>query len=143
MAERLKKLLTFLGERPLYDAVSQCSRCGYCEQACPTYLATGEEARSPRGRNQLVRLMIEGKLEDPSSAADALSTCLLCGACATVCPAKVPTADIVLEGRRMLRPGPAPWPVRLLTRWLIDRPALFARLLKLAFALKRLGLGRL
>ncbi|MDE2292719.1 MAG: (Fe-S)-binding protein, partial [Elusimicrobia bacterium] len=87
MNESLSRLLTALGERSTYDAVSQCSRCGYCEQACPTYVATGREGFSPRGRNQLVRQMLEGKLADPASAEEALSTCLLCGACQTVCPA--------------------------------------------------------
>src|SRR3989338_1517943 len=102
MAETLGRLLTDLGERSTYDAVSQCSRCGYCEQACPTYVATGQESKSGRGRNQIVRLMLEGKLDDREAALEALSTCLLCGACTTDCYAHVPTADIVLEGRRML-----------------------------------------
>src|SRR5437762_4790694 len=102
MAKGLGRLITDLGERSTYDAASQCSRCGYCEQACPTYVATGRESQSARGRNQLVRLMLEGKLKDPAAAEEALSTCLLCGACASACYAHVPTADIVLEGRRML-----------------------------------------
>ena len=110
MAETLGRLITDLGERSLYDAASQCSRCGYCEQACPTYVATGDESKSPRGRNQIVRLMIEGKLDDKAAAMEALSTCLACGACTTACYAKVPVADIVLEGRRMLRPVRAAMP---------------------------------
>src|SRR3989338_11005731 len=108
MSEKLNRLITDLGERSTYDAASRCGRCGYCEQACPTYVATGQESKSGRGRNQLVRLMLEGKLKDPSEAGEALSTCLLCGACSTACYAHVPTADIVLEGRRMLR-GKSPW----------------------------------
>ena len=103
VAEPLGRLLTDLGERTSYDAASQCSRCGYCEQACPTYVATGREAQSPRGRNQIVRLMLEGKLDDPAAAEEALSTCLLCGACVTACYAKVAVPDLVLEGRRALR----------------------------------------
>src|SRR3954467_11146616 len=74
MAESLNRLLTDLGERSTYDAASQCSRCGYCEQACPTYVATGDESKSPRGRNQIVRLMLEGKLDDKEAALEALST---------------------------------------------------------------------
>jgi len=66
-----------------YDAASQCSRCGYCEQACPTYVVSGKESYSPRGRNQIVRMMMEGKFADPASAQDALDSCLLCGACVT------------------------------------------------------------
>lgn len=142
MAGLLGKLQTDLGEKTSYDAASQCSRCGYCEQACPTYVATGREAFSARGRNQLVRLLLEKKLKDPQAAQEALSTCLLCGACSTACYAHVPTADIVLEGRRALSGGPH-WLARALTRLLIDSPETFARLLKLANVFKRLGLSRL
>ncbi len=138
----LNRLITELGERSLYDAVSQCSRCGFCEQACPTYVASGSEAFSARGRNQIVRMLIEGKIEDPSSAEEALSTCLLCGACSTACPAGVPTADIVLEGRRMLRGEPtgiAAWIIGLVSR----RPGTFAVLLRWAYRFERWGLASL
>jgi len=141
MSATLSRLLTDLGERSSYDAASQCCRCGYCEQACPTYVVTGSETRSARGRNQLVRLLIEGKLSDPASAQDGLDTCLLCGACTAACYARVATADIVLEGRRLLAPRPH-WLARLLT-WLMLRRGLFALLLKAANLAKRLGLSAL
>lgn len=137
----LGKLDTSLGQRSTYDAVSQCSRCGFCEQACPTYVATGREAWSGRGRNQIVRMLIEGRLADPASAEEALSTCLLCGACSSVCPAQVPTADLVLEGRRLI--GGASRAVRAACRLMLERPGLFSALLKAAYLLKRLGLARL
>lgn len=141
MGQTLGKLATDLGERSLYDAASQCSRCGYCEQSCPTYKATGDEKMSPRGRNQLVRLMVEGKLADKAAAAHALDTCLLCSGCTSTCYAHVPTADIVLEGRRMLR-GKTPWLARLLSRLLLEHRGLFELLLKGANLAKRLGLSR-
>ncbi|MBI2386900.1 MAG: (Fe-S)-binding protein [Elusimicrobia bacterium] len=142
MAESLGRLITDLGERSLYDSVAQCSRCGYCEQACPTYVATGDESRSPRGRNQIVRLMIEGKLDDPKAAMEALSTCLTCGACTTACYAKVPVVDIVLEGRRMLR-GETHWLVKAACRIMVTGPRLFAVLLKIGFLFKKSGLSAL
>ncbi|MDE2039361.1 MAG: (Fe-S)-binding protein [Elusimicrobia bacterium] len=141
MGELLGRLSTDLGERSTYDASSQCSRCGYCEQACPTYKATGDETRSPRGRNQLVRLLLEGKLEERASARRALETCLLCSACSTACFAHVPTADIVLEGRRLL--ADRPWAGRALSRLLLRRRPLFELLLRCANLAKRSGLSRL
>lgn len=138
----LGRLKTDLGERSTYDAVSQCSRCGYCEQACPTYVATGAEPKSARGRNQLVRLILEGKLKDLGAAREALETCLLCGACGTACYAHVPTADLVLEGRRMLGEKPH-WLARLLSALLVSRPGALEGLLKAAYFFKRLGLSRL
>lgn len=138
----MDKLLTGVGEQSLYDAVSQCSRCGYCEQACPTYVATGREPISARGRNQVVRMLLEGKFVDPREAEESLSTCLLCSACTTVCPAHIPTADIVLEGRRRIRGGPH-WLARRLTGLLADSPERFRALLRRSFRLKRWGLARL
>lgn len=140
MPESLGRLLTDLGERSDYDAASQCSRCGYCEQSCPTYVATGNEALSPRGRNQLVRLILEGKLKDARAASEALDTCLLCSACTTTCYARVPTAELVLEGRRRLRERPH-WLARVLCRLLVDHPRALERLLKCAYLAKRLGLS--
>jgi glycolate oxidase iron-sulfur subunit len=142
MAEILGRLLTDLGERSDYDAAAQCSRCGYCEQACPTYVATGREAQSPRGRNQIVRLMLEGKLDDPKAAEEALSTRLLCGACTTACYAKVSVPDIVLEGRRRLR-GKTHWLVRAVNQLMVTNPATLRLLLRAGYLLKRLGLSRL
>ncbi|MBI3553200.1 MAG: (Fe-S)-binding protein [Elusimicrobia bacterium] len=142
MSQGLGRLITDLGDRSTYDAASQCSRCGYCEQACPTYVATGRESQSGRGRNQLVRLMLEGKLSDLGAAEEALSTCLLCGACTTACYAHVPTADIVLEGRRALAEKP-PWLVRVLTWLLVGHRDALSLLLKSSYLLKRAGLSRL
>ena len=59
----LAALDTPFGPRAVYDSVSFCNRCGSCQQACPTYLFTSQETFSPRGRNQLVRLITEGKLK--------------------------------------------------------------------------------
>ena len=142
MSAQLTRLLTDLGEKSSYDAASQCCRCGYCEQACPTYVVTGCETRSARGRNQLVRLLIEGRLAEPDSAQDALDTCLLCGACTAACYARVATADIVLEGRRMLRDRPH-WLAQLLTGLMAYHRGLFVLLLKAANLAKRLGLSAL
>ena len=142
MSAQLTRLLTDLGEKSSYDAASQCCRCGYCEQACPTYVVTGDETRSARGRNQLVRLLIEHKIVDSGSARDGLDTCLLCGACTANCYARVPTADIVLEGRRMLA-GRPPWLARFLTSLLTTHRGLFMRLLKAANLARRTGLSKL
>ena len=139
----LGKLSTGLGERTTYDAVAQCSRCGYCEQACPTYLATGREGFSPRGRNQVVRMLLEGKLASPDTAELLLSTCLLCGACSTTCYAHVRVPDLVLEGRRLLRKEHVPWLARALGWLLLEHPRGFEALLRAAYVVKRLGLSRL
>ncbi len=139
----LASLLTDLGERNLYDAAAQCSRCGYCETVCPTYMLTARETLSARGRNQFVRMLVEGRATRVSDAAEALSTCLLCGACSSACFARVPTPDIVLEGRRSMTGHGNGFFARAAIRALLDAPKLFAFWLKLAYLAKRTGLPRL
>lgn len=143
-ARYLESLRTQQGDKTAYDAVSECSRCGYCEQSCPTYVASGKETFNPRGRNQLFRMILEGKLKNPAPAEEAFSTCLLCGACSSVCYAGVKTADFVLDGRRRIRKGKAPWPARALASLLAPaRPTALAWLLRLANLARWTGLARL
>jgi glycolate oxidase iron-sulfur subunit len=86
---------------------------------------------------------MEGKMNGAASAAEALDTCLLCGACTEACFAKVPTADIVLEGRRAAL-GAAPRIVpALLSRLMLRNPGFFSVLVKLAALARRTGLPRL
>lgn len=139
----LKALLTDLGERGLYDAVSQCNRCGYCAWVCPTRVITGRETLSARGRNQAIRMLMERKLKKITDAEESLSTCLLCGACTTACYAGVPTADIVLEGRRSISGKRNNFPAGLGIKMLLNHPHWFAWLLKGVNLMRKLGLARL
>lgn len=141
--KHLGNLLTDLGEKNLYDAAAQCNRCGYCETSCPTYMLTGRETISARGRNQFVRMLVEGRAKHPAEAAESLSTCLLCGACTSACYAKVPTPDIVLEGRRSLTGYGEGFFARAAIAGLLNAPGLFGFWLKLAYLAKRTGLPRL
>jgi glycolate oxidase iron-sulfur subunit len=130
-------------EKAAYDDTLHCNRCGFCTSFCPTYLATGDEGLSPRGRNQAFRALLEGRLKDPAEAERAFSTCLLCGACTAVCFAEVPTAKLMSAARAKVAESKGrPWPVTFALKVLLPRPGLFAAFLKLAFLAKRLGVSR-
>jgi FAD/FMN-containing dehydrogenase/Fe-S oxidoreductase len=86
--------------------LEQCNGCGDCRKEaptmCPTFLATGEEYMSTRGRANAIRTALELRVEgdDPLRAQeleDALSNCLSCKACTTECPSNVNLALLKAE----------------------------------------------
>jgi len=77
-------------DRQGFEGLDSCVHCGFCLQACPTFLATGDEADSPRGRIELMRGLETGELTpgDPVVATH-LDRCLGCRGCEPVCPSGV------------------------------------------------------
>lgn len=78
----------------LEDLTTQCIRCGFCLEDCPTFTQTGNELDSPRGRIYLVRSVIDGKLTW-DDAKPHLDKCLGCRACETACPSGVHYGQIL------------------------------------------------
>ncbi|HEY7194369.1 MAG TPA: heterodisulfide reductase-related iron-sulfur binding cluster [Gemmatimonadales bacterium] len=73
-----------------FEGLDACVHCGFCLQACPTFLATGDEADSPRGRIELMRALERGELAETDPALIYhLDRCLGCRACEPVCPSGV------------------------------------------------------
>jgi glycolate oxidase iron-sulfur subunit len=73
-----------------YRALDPCVHCGFCLPACPTYLATGDESDSPRGRIVLMRALERGEIRsDDPALVQHLDACLGCRGCEPVCPAGV------------------------------------------------------
>ncbi len=77
-------------ERGGFAALDSCVHCGFCLQACPTFLVTGDEADGPRGRIELMRGLERGTLtaDDPTVTTH-LDRCLGCRGCEPVCPSGV------------------------------------------------------
>ncbi len=72
------------------DPLAPCVHCGFCLPACPTYLATGDEADSPRGRILLMRALERGEMTSADAAlVQHLDACLGCRGCEPVCPSGV------------------------------------------------------
>ena len=126
------------------QVVAACNRCGFCTNYCPTYKATGNESLSPRGRNQLVRALIEGKMWDAGQAAESIETCLLCGECTSVCFSEVPTAKLMVAARNFInRSKGIPRGLSLMLTRLLPHPRRLSLLLRVAFISKTLGLSKL
>ncbi len=76
-----------------------CIHCGLCLAACPTYLETGDENNSPRGRIYLMRAVHEGRLPLKSAPVRHLDLCLGCRACEAVCPSGVQYGHLLEQTR--------------------------------------------
>jgi glycolate oxidase iron-sulfur subunit len=119
--------------------LSRCVRCGFCLQACPTFVATGLETESPRGRLYLMRALAEGVAVPTANALGHLDQCLQCRNCEAVCPSGVPYGRVMEQARaRVLESKGAPlaWKLRsLFLREVIAKPTrmrVFAGGLRLA-----------
>ena len=91
-------------------ATTRCVGVGKCrrrqvgdEVMCPSYLATGEEKHSTRGRAHLLHEMTRGEVIsdgwDSDAVEDALSLCLSCKGCKSDCPVGVDVATWKAEFR--------------------------------------------
>src|SRR4029077_11798885 len=74
---------------PSPDLISQCVHCGFCLQACPTYVLWRNEHDSPRGRIYLMKAASEGAAALTPQWIEHFDTCLGCMSCMTACPSGV------------------------------------------------------
>ena len=82
-------------DAPDYEDVLQCMRCGFCLPTCPTFVLTGRERSSPRGRVALARAVAEEKLEFTEAVKAEAFFCLDCRACTTACPSGVRAGEVM------------------------------------------------
>jgi glycolate oxidase iron-sulfur subunit len=136
---------------PLADLVPgmlDCVHCGLCLPVCPTYLETGRESASPRGRIYLMRAVAEGRLPLDAGVAEEAYLCLGCRACETACPSGVRFGRLV-EGTRAaveqagLRSGLAKRIESFALRQVVPKPRRLRALVDLLALVQRLRLDRL
>ena len=103
----LETFLDWSREKGLLRAAERCNGAGACRKSpgrgtmCPSYMATGEELHSTRGRANLFRQLLS---DDGAASAlssdelhDALELCLSCKGCMSECPSSVDIARMKAE----------------------------------------------
>jgi FAD/FMN-containing dehydrogenase/Fe-S oxidoreductase len=97
---------TYPVEGSLADAAMRCVGVGKCRKTdggamCPSYMATGEEQHSTRGRARLLFEMLQGEVITDGfrsgAVRDALDLCLSCKSCKSECPTGVDMAAYKAE----------------------------------------------
>ena len=136
------------GFEEIYARSLDCVHCGLCLPACPTYLETGREVSSPRGRVYLMRGVAEGRIPLAEVVADEAFLCLGCRACETACPSGVRYGSMLERLRHEveragLRRGLARRIERFALRHVVPRRRLLRAAVDLLGLLQLLRLDRL
>jgi len=146
MPAAIDQIESFLDEKKALA----CVHCGLCLASCPTYLETGNENDSPRGRIYLMRSIQQGRLSlDASvSPAEHIDRCLGCRACETACPSGVQYGALLEHTRdHMEHAMRRSWFQRLLRRVMIEKVFPFPNRFRLALIpavwAKRMDIGHL
>jgi glycolate oxidase iron-sulfur subunit len=102
-------------DAPAIADLARCVHCGLCLMHCPTFVATGLETESPRGRLYLMRAAEEGRIPISDGFVGHMELCLQCRNCESVCPSGVPFGRIMEATRsQILTQGKGPHRARLL-----------------------------
>jgi glycolate oxidase iron-sulfur subunit len=135
-----------------YELFLDCVHCGLCTASCPTYVETGNENDSPRGRIYLMRAVRDGRLALNPEVRRHLELCLDCRACETACPSGVQYGKLIepfrvsmeqAGGDAAARPKSADWFHRYILFGLFPYPDRLRKSLTPARVAQALGLDRL
>ena len=81
------------------DELIACVSCGLCLPHCPTFVITGRDTESPRGRIALMRAVQNEGAPVTDDLIRSIETCVQCRGCETACPSAVPFGRL-MEGTR-------------------------------------------
>jgi glycolate oxidase iron-sulfur subunit len=125
--------------------LQDCVHCGLCLPSCPTYITTGLEMASPRGRIHMVRALGDGRGVFSAELVRHLDQCLGCLACQEVCPSGVVYGHALEETREAIETHYGRKPADRVMRWAIASvfpyPRRLGWVLQALYWYQRLGLS--
>ncbi len=123
-----------------YEKFLDCVHCGLCTAACPTYLETGNENDSPRGRIYLMRAVTDERIELTDAVTRHLDLCLDCRSCETACPSGVEYGRLIEPFRIKMHQGDGSSPAKpdWFQRWILFGLFPYANRIRLALLPARL-----
>ncbi len=114
------------------DELNKCVTCGLCQAVCPTFLYSGSEGLTARGKIVMMRAMLDGALALSPSLAALFDDCLTCYACQSVCPSGVQTERLWTAARQDLADCYSTSQLkRWGLKWTIGKPWVFRLLVRL------------
>ncbi len=116
--------------------LNACIHCGLCLTTCPTYLTTGLEAESPRGRLMLMEQVGSGAAFVPQVH---LETCLDCRACETACPSGVDYHSFLEQYREKRYAEKPPSLLSRIGQKFVTHRKAMSLLFKTAFVARKIG----
>jgi glycolate oxidase iron-sulfur subunit len=102
------------------EILRRCVHCGLCTATCPTYVLTGDERDSPRGRIYLMKQMFESR-DVTASTVHHIDRCLSCLGCMTTCPSGVDYMHLVDLARMRIDQRGHRGAQQRATRWFLSR----------------------
>jgi glycolate oxidase iron-sulfur subunit len=81
------------------EDIYKCTKCGFCQAACPIYKETGLETAVSRGKFTLLNGILHGKVAFSKKIGKYLDMCLGCRACYNFCPAGINAEEIITAAR--------------------------------------------
>lgn len=115
----------------------RCIRCGACMNHCPVYHAIGGHAYGATYMGPMGQVLTPA-LHGAQHASDLPYAATMCGACAVVCPVKIPLPDLMRRLRkRQMMEKIRPFKERMLLRlwfFVASRPMLYAAVASAAAA---------
>jgi glycolate oxidase iron-sulfur subunit len=125
--ENLKEL------KKIEKHAATCMKCGFCSFFCPVYQEERTETSVARGKNYLVREILEGRQEFTDEMGEIIGKCLLCKRCVANCPAKTQIDRVVVGARaEMVKKKGLPFIKNFAFRKVMKNRKAFGRYVKLA-----------